>query len=60
MGPSALGRISTFKEKLFPAASLNNLSLVASIGLVLYLYLVGLELDPSLLATHARVKRKRY
>ena len=55
LGPSALGRIPNFLDKLFPTASLNYLGLVANIGLVLYLFLVGLELDPSMLLTYAKV-----
>ena len=55
LGPSALGRIPNFQNRIFPTSSLNYLQLVANIGLVLYLFLVGLELDPKLLATHAKV-----
>ena len=56
LGPSALGRNKNYLNKIFPTASLSYLSLVANIGLVLYLFLVGLELDPRSLATHAKVR----
>ncbi|KAI8614966.1 Cation/H+ exchanger [Chytriomyces sp. MP71] len=46
LGATALSRIPAFKENLFPQHSLPLLKLVADLGLVLYLFLVGLELDP--------------
>lgn len=36
-------------NKIFPKSSLGYLDLVASIGLILYLFLIGLELDPKLI-----------
>ncbi|KAI8613595.1 Sodium/hydrogen exchanger family-domain-containing protein [Chytriomyces sp. MP71] len=46
LGATALSRITAFKNSLFPEASLPLMKLVADLGLVLYLFLVGLELDP--------------
>uniref|UniRef100_A0A915J5E8 Cation/H+ exchanger domain-containing protein n=1 Tax=Romanomermis culicivorax TaxID=13658 RepID=A0A915J5E8_ROMCU len=46
LGPSALGSIPGFTNLLFPKSSLRTLNLVANIGLVFYLFLVGLELEP--------------
>ncbi len=46
LGPSVLGLIPGFTATLFPDPSLPFLKLVSNIGLVLYLFLVGLELDP--------------
>ncbi|KAM1159445.1 cation/H(+) antiporter 20-like isoform X1 [Malus sylvestris] len=45
LGPSALGRNKDFLEILFPSWSTPILESVASIGLLFYLFLVGLELD---------------
>ncbi|KAI5083975.1 hypothetical protein GOP47_0000144 [Adiantum capillus-veneris] len=45
LGPSALGRIASYKEKVFPKESLTLLETVADLGLLLFLFLVGLELD---------------
>lgn len=45
LGPSVLGRIPGFTDAIFPAAAMPNLSLVANLGLVLFLFLVGLEVD---------------
>lgn len=50
LGPSLLGwaapEVSAF---LFPKASLVHLNTLSQVGLVLYMFLVGLELDPKLL-----------
>ncbi|KAI5806218.1 Sodium/hydrogen exchanger family-domain-containing protein, partial [Geopyxis carbonaria] len=45
LGPTVLGRIPGFKDALFPADSMPVLSLAANLGLVLFLFLVGLEVD---------------
>jgi Kef-type K+ transport system membrane component KefB len=49
LGPSLLGMVPHFTETLFPAHSLPTLSLVSSFGLVLYMFLMGLELDTDIL-----------
>jgi len=54
LGPSAIGRDNYYVQVLFPASSIPYLSLVANIGLTFYLFLVGLELDLKLLATHGK------
>jgi Kef-type K+ transport system membrane component KefB len=45
LGPSVLGRIPGFSETFFPPASIPRLNMVAQIGLVLFMFLVGLEID---------------
>lgn len=45
LGPTAMGRIPGFTEHIFPTVSLSYLNLVATIGLVLFLFIVGLEVD---------------
>jgi Kef-type K+ transport system membrane component KefB len=50
LGPSLLGRLSpAFSGWLFPKVSLAGLSLVSQVGLVFFMFLIGLELDPKLL-----------
>ncbi|BFZ63650.1 hypothetical protein YB2330_004782 [Saitoella coloradoensis] len=45
LGPSVMGRIPSFTSTIFPPAAIPNLSLVANLGLVLFLFIVGLEVD---------------
>ena len=46
LGPSALSQIPSFKNNVFPDSSKPILNVVAQLGLILYLFLVGMELDP--------------
>ncbi|TKY62260.1 Cation/H(+) antiporter 20 [Spatholobus suberectus] len=45
LGPSAIGRNKKFMQIVFPSWSTTMLESVASLGLLFYLFLVGLELD---------------
>lgn len=55
LGPTAFGRIPGFTEHIFPADSRPYLSLVANIGLCLFLFLVGLEIDSAVIKRNARL-----
>ncbi|KAK9099321.1 hypothetical protein Syun_026366 [Stephania yunnanensis] len=46
LGPSALGRNKAYLHAVFPTQSLTVLDTLANIGLLLFLFLVGIELDP--------------
>ncbi|CAA2988381.1 cation H(+) antiporter 18-like [Olea europaea subsp. europaea] len=46
LGPSALGRNHKFLNAVFPPRSLTVLDTIANFGLLFFLFLVGLELDP--------------
>jgi Kef-type K+ transport system membrane component KefB len=54
VGPTAMGRIPGFTEHIFPSQSLPYLSLVANIGLCLFLFIVGLEIDVSVIKRSVR------
>lgn len=52
LGPTVMGRIPGFQETIFPKSSLSYLYLFGNFGLVLYLFLVGMELDPRKVPQH--------
>ncbi|KAI0715663.1 Sodium/hydrogen exchanger family-domain-containing protein [Cerioporus squamosus] len=55
LGPTAFGRIPGFTQHIFPQDSRPFLSLVANIGLCLFLFLVGLEIDAAVIKRNARL-----
>ncbi|KAL8768544.1 MAG: hypothetical protein Q9209_005229 [Squamulea sp. 1 TL-2023] len=55
LGPSVLGRIPGFSDAIFPEESLPTLSLAANLGLVLFLFLVGLEVDLRLMLKNWKI-----
>jgi hypothetical protein len=55
LGPSVMGRVPGFTQHIFPTASMPPFSLAANLGLVLYLFLVGVEVDLRLLNRNWRV-----
>ncbi|KAH7927523.1 hypothetical protein BV22DRAFT_1084911 [Leucogyrophana mollusca] len=55
LGPTAFGRIPGFTEHIFPMDSQPYLSLVANIGLCLFLFIVGLEIDASIIKRNAKM-----
>jgi len=50
-----MGRIPHFSETIFPPAAQPNLALVANLGLVLFLFLIGLEVDIQFLVRNWKV-----
>ncbi len=50
LGPSLLGWLApTWKAALFPAEALPSLGVLAQIGLIFFMFLIGLELNPKYL-----------
>ena len=55
MGPSFFGWVApTVQAALFPAPTLHAIFVVSQIGLVLYMFCVGLEFRPDLMLKHGR------
>jgi Kef-type K+ transport system membrane component KefB len=55
LGPSLLGQVAPgWMGALFPAESLPGLKLLSQVGLVLFMFLVGLDLDPKMLKGKGR------
>lgn len=54
LGPSLVGAyFPEFSEFLFPATSLGNLGVMSQIGLILFMFVVGMELDLGILRNKA-------
>lgn len=45
LGPTVMGRIPGFQETIFPTQSLPFINLIATLGLVFFLFQVGLEVN---------------
>jgi Kef-type K+ transport system membrane component KefB len=57
LGPSLLGWLAPrLSAALFPLASLGNLNSLSQVGLVLFMFLVGLEINPSELRGFGHVR----
>ncbi|KAG6872565.1 hypothetical protein C0995_008838 [Termitomyces sp. Mi166 len=52
LGPSVMGRIPHFQSRIFPDAGVPGLTLTSTIGLVIFLFLVGLEIDTKAVKRH--------
>ncbi|MEZ0451230.1 cation:proton antiporter [Sphingobacterium thalpophilum] len=54
LGPSLLGLyFPELSQTLFPAVSLNNLQFLSQIGLILFMFIIGMELDLNVLRNKA-------
>ncbi|HKO77203.1 MAG TPA: cation:proton antiporter, partial [Flavobacterium sp.] len=55
LGPSLLGLyFPEFSQTLFPVASLGNLQFLSQIGLILFMFVIGMELDLKVLQNRAK------
>lgn len=54
LGPTVMGHIPGYMDTIFPTASMPILNMAANLGLVLFLFLVGLEVDMRILASNWR------
>ncbi|PPQ74847.1 hypothetical protein CVT24_002905 [Panaeolus cyanescens] len=49
LGPTVMGRIPGFKQTIFPDESMPLLVITSNVGLILFLFIVGLEIDTRVL-----------
>lgn len=49
LGPTVLGRLPDFSSTIFPEDSLHTFENIADIGLIFFLFIIGLEIDLELL-----------
>ncbi|THV05519.1 hypothetical protein K435DRAFT_834857, partial [Dendrothele bispora CBS 962.96] len=54
LGPTVMGRIPGFRNAIFPEQGMTLLNLTANIGLVLFLFIVGLEIDTRLIKKNVK------
>ncbi|KAJ7265478.1 potassium:hydrogen antiporter [Mycena haematopus] len=54
LGPSVLGHIPKYYNTIWPAGGMAMLTLTSTIGLVLFLFLIALEIDVRLIKKHIR------
>lgn len=54
LGPSLMGAIAPqFSSFIFPVASLGNLQMLSQVGLILFMFVIGMELDMKMLRQKA-------
>ncbi|KAI0751094.1 Sodium/hydrogen exchanger family-domain-containing protein [Daedaleopsis nitida] len=54
LGPSVMGHIPNFTATIFPVDSMPILNLTANLGLVLFLFLIGMEIDMRVIRKNAK------
>ncbi|MBK5722772.1 cation:proton antiporter [Dysgonomonas sp. Marseille-P4677] len=55
LGPSLLGLyFPEISEAIFPTSSLNNISLLSQVGLILFMFIIGMELDLKVIKNRAQ------
>lgn len=54
LGPSLCGLSQTWTRTVFPPESVPQFALIANVGLILFMFFLGLEIDPSLMRKHLR------
>eukprot|EP00027_Filamoeba_sp_ATCC50430_P004815 CAMPEP_0168560814 /NCGR_PEP_ID=MMETSP0413-20121227/11262_1 /TAXON_ID=136452 /ORGANISM="Filamoeba nolandi, Strain NC-AS-23-1" /LENGTH=792 /DNA_ID=CAMNT_0008592143 /DNA_START=9 /DNA_END=2387 /DNA_ORIENTATION=- len=49
LGPTALGKIPNFSAWLFPLTEMPIINVIAQIGIIFFMFIIGIELDPKLM-----------
>ncbi|ODQ80084.1 hypothetical protein BABINDRAFT_27736, partial [Babjeviella inositovora NRRL Y-12698] len=55
LGPTVMGHIPNFTATCFPPASIPGLTLIANVGIILFLFLIGLEVDVVFIRKHLKI-----
>lgn len=55
LGPSVLGHVPGYTSNCFPPESIPGLTLLANIGIILFLFIIGLEVDISFIRKNLKV-----
>ena len=55
LGPSVMGHIPNFTKNCFPEESIPGLTLMANLGIILFLFIIGLEVDISFIKKNMKV-----
>jgi Kef-type K+ transport system membrane component KefB len=45
IGPSVMGQIPGFNDLFFPSSSIPLLNIIANVGLILFMFVIGMEID---------------
>lgn len=54
LGPTVFGQIPNYTETVFPASSIPGLSLTANLGIILFMFFLGLEVDIAFIRKHIK------
>lgn len=55
LGPTVMGRIPHFTSRIFPQESIAGLTLVANLGIILFMFVIGLEVDLQFMKKNMKV-----
>ncbi|CAN6666940.1 K(+)/H(+) antiporter 1 [Trichomonascus vanleenenianus] len=55
LGPSVMGHVPNFTNSIFPTQSMSNITTVANLGLIMFLFMVGMEVDLAYVRKNLRV-----
>ncbi|CCH60097.1 hypothetical protein TBLA_0C02920 [Henningerozyma blattae CBS 6284] len=54
LGPTVFGQIPNYTKTVFPSASIPGLNLVANLGIILFMFFLGLEVDIEFIKKHLK------
>lgn len=54
LGPTVFGQIPNYTETVFPASSIPGLNLTANLGIILFMFFLGLEVDTAFMRKHLK------